>query len=123
MSVKAWFLIGLACFFFAAGAAFGAAKAPATPAPAATTDVAAKGFSNVLLFAVAGMAFAAAGAAFAQAITAAAALNGIARQPEASGKLFVPMILAIVFIETLAIYTLVVALILIFANPLKALIG
>lgn len=123
MSVKAWFLIGLACLFLAAGVAFAATKAPATPASSATTDVAAKGFSNVLLFAVAGMAFAAAGAAFAQAITAAAALNGIARQPEASGKLFVPMILAIVFIETLAIYTLVVALILIFANPLKALIG
>jgi F-type H+-transporting ATPase subunit c len=120
MGVKTWSLIGLVCFIFAAGAAYGAAGTPAAPA---STDVAAKGFSNVLLFAVAGMAFAAAGAAFAQAITAAAALNGIARQPEASGKLFVPMILAIVFIETLAIYTLVVALILIFANPLKALLG
>jgi F0F1-type ATP synthase membrane subunit c/vacuolar-type H+-ATPase subunit K len=32
------------------------------------------------------------------------------------------MILAIVFIETLAIYTLVVALILLFVNPLTALL-
>jgi len=120
MRVKTWFLIGMVCLVLGAGAAYGAAG---TPAPSAPADAAAKGFANVMLFAVAAMAFAAAGAAFAQAITAAAALNGIARQPEASGKLFVPMILAIVFIETLAIYTLVVALILIFANPLKALLG
>ena len=120
MGAKTWFLIGLVCTAFAAGAAYGAAGTPATSASA---DAAAKGLSTVLLFAVAGMAFAAVGAAFSQAITAAAALNGIARQPEASGKLFVPMILAIVFIETLAIYTLVVALLLIFSNPLTALLG
>lgn len=108
----------------AVGAAFAAEEKSAAPAEAgAIADTAAKGLSTVLLFAVAGMAFAAVGAAFSQAITAAAALHGIARQPEASGKLFVPMILAIVFIETLAIYTLVVALLLIFTNPLTALLG
>ncbi|HUU56890.1 MAG TPA: ATP synthase F0 subunit C [bacterium] len=124
MSIKTWLLIGLVSLAFAAAAAYGAAEEPAAPAGAPTSaDAAAKGLSTVLLFAVAGMAFAAVGAAFSQAITAAAALNGIARQPEASGKLFVPMILAIVFIETLAIYTLVVALLLIFSNPLTALLG
>jgi F-type H+-transporting ATPase subunit c len=77
----------------------------------------------MLVAAVLGMAFAAAGAAVAQAVTANAALQGIARQPEASGKLLVPTILTIVFIETLAIYTLVVALLMIFVNPLKPLLG
>lgn len=124
MGVKKWFMISLIFLAFAAGAAYGAAGKPAAPeAKAASADAAAKGFSTVLVFAVAGMAFAAVGAAFSQAITAAAALHGIARQPEASGKLFIPMILAIVFIETLAIYTLVVALLLIFSNPLTALLG
>jgi F-type H+-transporting ATPase subunit c len=124
MGVKAWILAGLFLAMLTVGAAHGAegeAAAAAQPAPLA--DTAAKGLSTVLLFAVAGMAFAAVGAAFSQAITAAAALHGIARQPEASGKLFVPMILAIVFIETLAIYTLVVALLLIFSNPLTGLLG
>jgi len=63
------------------------------------------------------MALAAVGAAFSQARAAVAALDGVARQPEASGKIQVQMILALVFIETLAIYTLVVVLILLFANP------
>ena len=124
MGVKAWILAGLFLVALAVGAAHGAeGEAAAAAQPAALADTAAKGLSTVLLFAVAGMAFAAVGAAFSQAITAAAALHGIARQPEASGKLFVPMILAIVFIETLAIYTLVVALLLIFSNPLTGLLA
>ena len=41
----------------------------------------------------------------------AAALNGIARNPEATSKLQTNMILAIAFAESLAIYALVVALI------------
>jgi F-type H+-transporting ATPase subunit c len=69
-----------------------------------------------------GMDLAAAGAAIVQSLAARAALTGTARQPEASGKLQIQMILAIVFIETLAIYTLVVALILLFVNPLTALL-
>jgi F-type H+-transporting ATPase subunit c len=63
------------------------------------------------------MAIASIGAAFAQSATAKKALEGTARQPEASGKIQLQMILALVFIETLAIYTLVVILILLFANP------
>jgi len=63
------------------------------------------------------MAIVAIGAAFSQAKAASTALEGVARQPEASGKIQVQMILALVFIETLAIYTLVVVLILLFANP------
>ena len=119
-----WKSVGLvvAATAFCGAAAFaaGAPAAPASPSVAnPVTAEAVKGMAWILLAAVLGMALAAAGAAVSQAITASAALQGIARQPEASGKIFVPMILAIVFIETLAIYTLVVALLLIFLNPLK----
>jgi len=41
----------------------------------------------------------------------AAGLNGIARNPEAAGKIQTNMILAIAFAEAIAIYALVVALI------------
>ncbi|HEC80521.1 MAG TPA: ATP synthase F0 subunit C [Firmicutes bacterium] len=63
------------------------------------------------------MAIVAIGAAISQARAAVSAMEAVARQPEASGKIQIQMILALVFIETLAIYTLVVVLILLFANP------
>lgn len=124
MSVRtAVIILFLVTIASSASFAAGPAKPASGPAGDHLARTAAEGMSWILLAAVLGMAFAAAGAAVAQAVTANAALQGIARQPEASGKLFVPMILAIVFIETLAIYTLVVALLLIFANPLKGLLG
>ena len=42
---------------------------------------------------------------------AAAALEGIARNPQASGKLFTPMIIGLALIESLVIYALVIAFI------------
>jgi F-type H+-transporting ATPase subunit c len=125
MTIKTltWFVIAILAF--GAAAAFGAEETgEVDEKPSASLrETAAKGFSWMLVAAVLGMAFAAAGAAVAQAITANAALQGIARQPEASGKLFVPMLLTVVFIETLGIYTLFVAILLIFANPLQGLLG
>ena len=43
---------------------------------------------------------------------------GTARNPEASGKITVTMILGMALIESLTIYGLVISLILLFANPL-----
>ncbi len=43
---------------------------------------------------------------------------GIARNPEASGKITVTMIIGLALIESLTIYGLVISLILLFANPL-----
>lgn len=80
-------------------------------------------YATVAMACMFGMAIAAFGAAIGQSLTAQKALDGVARQPEASGKLQVQMILALVFIETLAIYTLVVALILLFANPFSGMVG
>jgi F-type H+-transporting ATPase subunit c len=50
--------------------------------------------------------------------TALKALEGMIRQPEASGDLRTTMIIAMALLESTAIYTLLVILILIFANPL-----
>lgn len=44
--------------------------------------------------------------------------EGTARNPEAGGKLMVTMIIGFAFIESLAIYALVIDLILLFMNPL-----
>lgn len=46
------------------------------------------------------------------------ACNGTARNPEASGKITVTMIIGLALIESLTIYGLVISLILLFANPL-----
>jgi F-type H+-transporting ATPase subunit c len=63
------------------------------------------------------IAIAAAGCGLAQGRAAAAALEGIARNPNASDKLFTPMILGLALIESLAIYALVVAILLLGKIP------
>lgn len=45
------------------------------------------------------------------------AVESISRQPEASGSITTTLIIGLAFIESLTIYVLVVALILLFANP------
>ncbi|MFH1129801.1 MAG: ATP synthase F0 subunit C [Pseudomonadota bacterium] len=52
------------------------------------------------------------GGALGQGKTAAAALDGIARNPGASGKIFTPMILGLALIESLVIYALIIAILL-----------
>jgi F-type H+-transporting ATPase subunit c len=53
---------------------------------------------------------AAVGGAFAQGKTAVAALEGIARNPNAASKIFTPMILGLALIESLVIYALIIAI-------------
>ncbi len=45
------------------------------------------------------------------------AMQGISRQPEAAGTIGTNLIIGLAFIESLAIYALVVALLLLFADP------
>ena len=52
---------------------------------------------------------AALGGGLGQGRAAASALDGIARNPQASGKIFVPMIVALALIESLVIYGLLIA--------------
>lgn len=64
-----------------------------------------------------GMGIAAFGCGLGQGLGLKAACEGTARNPEASGKITVTLLLGMAFIESLAIYALVVNLILLFANP------
>lgn len=61
-----------------------------------------------------GIAIAAFGGALGQSRAAAAALEGIARNPGARGDVFVPFILGLALIESLVIYVLVISFILVF---------
>ncbi len=71
-----------------------------------------------------GLALAAFGGALAQGNMAARAMDSIARQPEAAGRIQTAMLLGLAFIESLVIYCLLIAFILLFVNPfLKYLIG
>ncbi len=67
-----------------------------------------------------GMALAAGLCGLGQGMGLKAACEGTARNPEAGGKLTVTLILGLAFIESLAIYALVVNLILLFVKPLGA---
>jgi F-type H+-transporting ATPase subunit c len=59
-----------------------------------------------------GIALAAFGGALGQGRTASTALDGIARNPGAAGKLFTPMILGLALIESLVIYSLIISILL-----------
>jgi F-type H+-transporting ATPase subunit c len=60
---------------------------------------------------------AAIGPGIGQGTAAGEAVSGIARQPEAEGKIRGTLLLSLAFMESLTIYGLVIALVLLFANP------
>ncbi len=60
-----------------------------------------------------GIAIASFGGAIGQAKAIAAGLEGIARNPSAQNKIFIPMIVGLALIESLVIYTLVIAFVLV----------
>jgi F-type H+-transporting ATPase subunit c len=80
-------------------------------------DLAPEVISTISWATAIGMAIAAAGCGIAQGMGLKAACEGTARNPEAGGKITVTLILGLAFVESLAIYALVVNLILLFANP------
>ncbi|GGD62562.1 F0F1 ATP synthase subunit C [Croceicoccus mobilis] len=61
--------------------------------------------------------FGALGPALAEGKSVAAAMDAIARQPDAAGTLSRTLFVGLAMIETTAIYCLVVALLVLFANP------
>jgi F-type H+-transporting ATPase subunit c len=74
---------------------------------------------QIVSIVVAGLAvsFGAIGPAFAEGRAVAAAMDAIARQPEAANTISRTLFVGLAMIETMAIYCLVVALLLLFANP------
>ncbi len=70
-----------------------------------------------ILGAVVAVSVGAIGPALAEGRAVAAAMEAIARQPEAANTLSRTLFVGLAMIETMAIYCLVVALLLLFANP------
>ncbi len=62
--------------------------------------------------------FGAIGPALAEGRALAAAMESIARQPESANTLSRTLFVGLAMIETMAIYCLVIALVLLFANPM-----
>jgi F-type H+-transporting ATPase subunit c len=69
--------------------------------------------------AVIAVCFGAIGPAFAEGRAIAATMEAIARQPESAGTLSRTLFVGLAMIETMAIYCLVVALLLLYANPFR----
>ncbi|MBI5969982.1 MAG: ATP synthase F0 subunit C [Deltaproteobacteria bacterium] len=100
------------------------AFAEAAEAAAQSSGVSGKNifFIAVALACVFGMAVAALGAGWAQSKAIRSAVEGIARNPGAAGTILTTTLIGLAMIEALAIYVLVIALILLFANPFTKLL-
>ena len=70
-----------------------------------------------IIGAVVAVSFGAIMPAFSEGRAIAAAMEAIARQPEAAGPLSRTLFVGLAMIETMAIYCLVIALLLLYANP------
>ncbi len=100
--MRRWNWLGLAVL---AVLAFGVPSAFAQEA-AGLSDEVKKWLGPAAVF---GLALAALGGAIGQGWTASSAMTGISRNPGARKELFVPFLLGLVFIESLVLYTFVVA--------------
>ena len=70
-----------------------------------------------VIAAVVAVSFGAVGPALAEGRAIASAMDAIARQPEAAGTLSRTLFVGLAMVETMAIYCLVIALLLLYANP------
>jgi len=75
-------------------------------------------FSYAVIAAGFGIGIAAFGTGIGQGLAVKNSVEGIARNPEASGKITVTMLIGLAMIESLCIYALVVALIILYAYPM-----
>lgn len=64
-----------------------------------------------------GMAIGSFGTGIGQGLAIKSAVEGVARNPGASGKILTTMMIGLAMIESLAIYVFVVCMIILFANP------
>jgi len=74
-------------------------------------------FATVCGASIMGLGIAAFGCGIGQGLAVSKAVEGVARQPEATNKIQTLLLIGLAFIESLVIYALVVALILLYANP------
>lgn len=108
----------VAALFALASYAFGgnalAFAAEADGAAVAAEEAAAAAPSLTAVGAAIAIGLAALGGAIAMGMAIAKAMEGIARQPEASGKIRSVLMLGLVFVETVVIYALIVAILIMF---------
>lgn len=76
-------------------------------------------FTMCVLAAGLGMGIGTIGTGIGQGLAVKSAVEGVSRNPGASGKILTNMMIGLAMIESLAIYALVVSLIILFANPYK----
>jgi len=77
-------------------------------------------FAWCMLAAGLGMGLGSVGTGIGQGLAIKAACEGVARNPGASGKIMTIMMVGLAMVESIAIYCFVVAMIILFANPMKA---
>lgn len=103
--------LGAAFFMFAFATIAGATE---------EMGIAALRYFTVSVFAAGfGIAIAAFGGALGQGMGIKNAVEGIARNPESSGKVTVTLLIGLAMVESLVIYALVISLILIYAHPMS----
>jgi len=117
MSRKQWMVTGMTLLLTLLYCSL-ALAAEAKGADAATGASLARFFSATVIAAGIGIGIAAFGTGIGQGIAIQRAVEGIARNPEASGKITVTMLIGLAMIESLCIYALVVALIILYAYPM-----
>lgn len=76
-------------------------------------------FVACVLAAGIGMALGTLGTGIGQGLAVSRAVEGVSRNPGASGKIMTVMMIGLAMIESLAIYALVVCLIILYADPFK----
>ena len=117
-------LLALVASVFGAEEAVAVVEAAVEAAPAAaaaSADVANQTLKAYSMIAAGvGLGLAALGGAIGMGSTAAATIAGTARNPGLGGKLMTTMFIALAMIEAQVIYTLVIALIALYANPYLA---
>jgi F-type H+-transporting ATPase subunit c len=74
-------------------------------------------FAWCMIAAGIGMGLGSFGTGIGQGLAIKSAVEGVARNPGASGKILTTMMIGLAMIESLAIYVFVVAMIILFANP------
>ena len=108
-------LLSLALFCFLAPIAFAEEANAASGAQAAKLNY----YAMAALGCGLGIGIAALGTGIGQGIGLGKACEGVARNPNASGKITTTLIIGLAMVESLCIYALVVALIILFVNPFK----
>ncbi|RKX56274.1 MAG: ATP synthase F0 subunit C [Thermodesulfobacteriota bacterium] len=111
--MKKWVILGLACLSILLF------TNPVLAQEAGSKMITGFGFfAGIVLAAGLAVGLAAFGCGIGMGIGIRGACDGVARNPEAGGRITVTMILGLALIESLTIYALVIGLILLYANPI-----